>query len=42
MLQLADCGLEDLKALQACNRLREGTHDGTHILEMCVPGPIEL
>ena len=24
MLQLADCGLEDLTALQACNRLVEG------------------
>ena len=24
MLQLADCGLEDLKTLQACNRLWEG------------------
>ena len=24
MLQLADCGLKDLKALRACNRLWEG------------------
>ena len=24
MLQLADCGLKDLKALRACNRLCEG------------------
>ena len=24
MLQLADCGLESLEALQACNGLREG------------------
>ena len=24
MLQLADCGLKDLNALQACNRLGEG------------------
>ena len=24
MLQLADCGLEGLKALQACNRIWEG------------------
>ena len=24
MLQLADCGLEDIKALRACNRLWEG------------------